>query len=73
MNGTTERSTVDMEFVARKLEQLERGFCVHCGEAIESALQAGRSAYAEPCGHRQGQMSAEWLEDAIERRKSSTA
>lgn len=71
MTVTTELSAADMEFVARKLEQLAQGYCVHCGEAIESAVQVGNSAYAEPCGHRQGQMTAEWLEAAIARREAS--
>lgn len=42
----------------------ERGLCADCGAKITRARQVGRCAYAEPCGHRIGQGSA----DAINKR-----
>ncbi len=35
--------------------RIEAGFCFVCNQPIEYMVQVGRSMYAHPCGHRQGQ------------------
>ena len=41
-----------------------RGECMHCGSKLADIVQVGRCAYAEPCGHRQGQGSAKAMKKA---------
>ncbi len=44
--------------IAQMLTRLATGLCVECGEQPDHMVQVGRSYYAEPCRHRQGQGSA---------------
>jgi hypothetical protein len=54
----------DAEFAGAFAEIMQRhrdGRCIVCGE-VATRKVVGRCAYAEPCGHRQGQVAA--AEDA---------
>jgi hypothetical protein len=44
------------QLFARLRERAERNECLHCGAAIQRRVVVGKCAYAEPCGHRQGQV-----------------
>lgn len=53
----------DTERIAEILGQLitqriSDGICIVCGEKVERVFQSGRSMYAVPCNHRQGQGDA---------------
>jgi hypothetical protein len=48
------------------LERLADGtVCVHCGKPVEQFIQVGRSYYASPCQHRQGQGQATYFNKKI--------
>ena len=39
-----------------KMQRMADGFCPHCDQKIERSQKIGRCLYAEPCGHRLGQV-----------------
>lgn len=39
--------------------------CIHCGADVRVFEQVGRSYYARPCNHRQGQGSAQFFNTKI--------
>ena len=48
--------------IVTMLERVADGtVCVTCGADVRLFEQAGRSYYARPCGHRQGQGSASFF------------
>lgn len=52
--------------VTRFAQRLVDGtVCVHCGRAVKWFVQVGRSYYAEPCRHRQGQGRAAYFNSRI--------
>lgn len=52
--------TVRIMAAVEKFEaDLASGKCPHCGAAIEATKVAGRCEYAEPCGHRLGQVGSD--------------
>lgn len=44
------------EAAAKFVKALADGDCPTCGTKVESRRTEGRCAYAEPCGHRLGQV-----------------
>lgn len=46
----------DEAMFAEVSRRFERGECIHCGAKIARSVKVGRCLYAEPCGHRQGQV-----------------
>lgn len=62
----------DMVYVGRKCSLLLRGCCIVCEEPLTSARQVGNSSYGEPCGHRQGQVMASFIESMINRRRTTS-
>jgi len=67
-----ELDAIDAEInaaVAQAMERLAFGLCIECGQPVERMQQVGRSIYAQPCGHRNGQGNAkEWQKRQNERK-----
>lgn len=56
--------------VVQMVTRWNSGLCIECGQPVERMRQVGRSVYAEPCGHRNGQANAKAWQKRQDERKA---
>jgi hypothetical protein len=75
MTRTTDGRELTPDEAAALVEAVRRlvngTICIHCGADVEHFQQVGRSYYAEPCRHRQGQGSAAYFNQKIAAKKAN--
>jgi hypothetical protein len=54
------------------LDRPKRGLCMHCSARVETYVQSGHCAYAQPCGHRLGQAKAATLNKSLAKLREAT-